>query len=166
VRGTLAQTIAATDPRMTGADLVAPSDSVAVPTRRVVIGTRLTVASITVTTPGEYAIAADYDNHVFALNTGVTNAVKRLTVTDAAGVKHVAVLQMPHIRPIGATHPIRQSTRTYFHLAPGTYTVELSNFFNMSALEANARYSGPGGRSGSVNEARVADITLDAVRDR
>lgn len=164
VRGTEAQTIGANDPRMSGVPLLEAGDSVAVPTRRVALGERLTVANITIATAGDYAIAAEYDNHVYALNTGVTNAVKRLTVTDSAGTQHQAVLQMPHTRPIDGVHPIRPSTRAYMWLAPGTYTIELSDFFNMSALSANARYSGPGGESGAVNEARIAAITIDLLR--
>ena len=165
VRGGLAQTIGAGDPRMSGAELLPARDSVDVPTRRVALGTRLVVANVTIATAGDYAVAAEYDNHVFALNTGVTNAVKRLTITDAAGRRRQAVLQLPHIRPIDGRHPIRSSTRAWVHLERGTYTLELTDFFNMSALAANARYTGPGGASGPVNEARIAAITIDKLRD-
>ncbi|HET7552453.1 MAG TPA: hypothetical protein VFK04_14280 [Gemmatimonadaceae bacterium] len=166
LRGTEAQTIGANDPRMSGVPLLAAGDSVAVPTRRVGIGQRLTIANITIATAGDYAIAAEYDNHVYALNTGVTNAVKRLTVTDSAGTQRQTVLQMPHIRPIDGKHPIRPSTRAYMRLDPGTYTLELSDFFNMSALSANARYSGPGGIAGAVNEAQIAAVTIDLLAKR
>ena len=161
VRGTRAQTIAVTDARVSGGELLPTGDSVASVTRRIGLGTRMVVGNVTIGAAGDYAIAAQYDNHVYALNTGVTNAVKRLTVTNARGERQQAVLQMPHTRAVGAQHPIRPSTRAYFHLTPGTYTIELSDFFNMSALEANARYSGPGGRSGPINEARIAAITID-----
>lgn len=163
VRGRESQTITSTDPRMSGAELLPPGDSVAVPTRRLGIGTRLVVANVTIPTAGDYAIAAEYDNHVYAVNTGVTNAVKRLTIIDAAGARLQAVLQMPHVRPIDGVHPIRRSTRVYLRLTPGTYTIELSDFFNMSALAANARYSGPGGTAGPLNEARIAAITIDPL---
>lgn len=162
LRGRRAQTIAVTDPRVSGAPLLPAGDSVDVPTRTVGIGTRLIVSGVKIAHAGVYAIATRYDNHVFALNTGVTNAVKRMTISGA-GMRARAVVQMPHIRSVGAVHPIRQSTRVYVHLVPGTYTIELSDFFNMSALEANARYTGPGGSSGPVNEARVAAVTLDEV---
>ena len=92
--------------------------------------------------------------------------MKRLTVTDSTGARRQAVLQMPHIRPIDGRHPIRPSTRAYVRLEPGTYTLELSDFFNMSALSANARYSGPGGSAGAVNEARIAAITIDLLPRR
>lgn len=166
LRGTLAQTIAATDVRVSGAPLVPAGDGVAVPTRRLGLGERLVVARVTITVAGEYAIAAEYDNHVYALNTGVTNAVKRLTVADAAGVRGEAVVQMPHVRPVDGLHPIRRSTRAYLRLTPGTYMIALSDFFNMSTLAANATYTGPGGAAGPVNEARVAAITVDALDNR
>jgi hypothetical protein len=163
VRGTASQTIEATDSRMSGAELLPPGDSVDVPTRRVGIGSRLVVSNVRIAADGDFVITVEYDNHVFALNTGVTNGVKRLTIVDIAGaVRHQAVIQMPHTRAVGGTHPVRESTRAYAHLAAGVYRLELSNFFNMSELEANARYSGPGGKSGAVNEVRVAAIRIDA----
>lgn len=163
VRGTASQTIAATDSRMSGAELVPPGDSVDVPTRRVGIGTRLVVSDVRIAADGDYTLTIEYDNHVFALNTGVTNGVKRLTIVDSAGtVRQQAVIQMPHTRAVDGKHPVRESTRAYVHLAPGTYRIELSNFFNMSELESNARYSGPGGKAGAVNEVRVAAIRIDA----
>jgi hypothetical protein len=163
VRGTASQTIAATDSRMSGAELEPPGDSVDVPTRRVGIGTQLVISDVRIATDGDYVVSVEYDNHVFALNTGVTNGVKRLTILDSAGaVRHQAVIQMPHTRAVDGKHPVRESTLAYMHLAPGTYRFELSHFFNMSELEANARYSGPGGKGGAVNEVRVAAIRIDA----
>ena len=163
VRGTASQTIAATDSRMSGAELVPPGDSVDVPTRRVGIGQRLVVSDVRIAADGDYVLTIEYDNHVFALNTGVTNGVKRLTIADSTGtVRQQAVIQMPHTRAGDGKHPVRESTRAYVHLVAGTYRIELSNFFNMSQLESNARYSGPGGKAGAVNEVRVAAIRIDA----
>ena len=162
-RGTAFQTIDAPDSRMSGAELVPAGDSVDVPTRRVGIGTRLVVSEVRIPAAGDYVLTIAYDNHVFALNTGVTNGVKRLTILDSAGrVQHQAVIQMPHTRAVDGRRPVRESTRTYMHLAAGVYRLELSNFFNMSELESNARYSGPGGKAGAVNEVRVAAIHIDA----
>lgn len=163
VRGTASQIIEATDSRMSDAELVPPGDSVDLPTRRVGIDTRLVVSDVRIAADADYVLTIEYDNHVFALNTGVTNGVKRLTIVDSAGtMRHQAVVQMPHTRAIDGKHPVRESTRAYMHLAPGTYRMELSNFFNMSELESNARYSGPGGKAGAVNEVRVAAIHIDA----
>ena len=163
LRGSASQIIAATDSRISGAELVPPGDSVDVPTRRVGMDTRLVVSDVRIATEGDYVLSIDYDNHVFALNTGVTNGVKRLTILDGAGtVRRRAVIQMPHTRAVDGRHPVRESTRTSVHLPAGTYRIELSNFFNMSELESNARYSGPGGKAGAVNEVRVAAIRIDA----
>ena len=165
LRGTLAQTIDAADPRVGGVPLVPAGDSVARATRGLALGTRLVVAEVAIAAAGEYAIAAEYDNHVFAHNTGVTNAVKRLTITGPDGVRHGGIVQMPHVRPAAGRYPIRRSTPVHVRLAPGRHTIELSDFFNMSALAANASYSGPGGRTGPVNAAGIAAITIDAVGD-
>ena len=163
LRGTASETIAATDSRMSGAELMPPEDSLDVPTRRVGIGTRLVVSDVRIAAEGDFVLTIEYDNHVFALNTGVTNGVKRLTIVDSAGtVRHQAVIQMPHTRTVDGKHPVRESTRAYVHLTPGMYRIELANFFNMSELESNARYSGPGGKAGAVNEVRVAAIRIDA----
>lgn len=163
-RGAAAQTIAVDDPRVrSDAPVLPPGDGVAARTLALGIGKTATFGDIRIDRAGTYAIALRYDNHVFALNTGVTNAVKRLTVTGADGRAQTAIVQMPHIRPIGDTHPLRQSTRAYVRLSPGAYRVTLSDFFNMSALRSNATYGSPGGASGPVNEARIAELLIDAV---
>jgi hypothetical protein len=163
VRGNAAQTIAINDPRLSGdAQRLAAGDGVALPTLQLGQDQKLTVRDIRVAKPGTYAVPFMYDNHIGPLNTGITNAVKRLTITDA-GSRHQAVIQMPHIAPDGASHPIRSSTRAYLMLRPGSYRLELSDFINMSALESNATYSAQGGRTGSVNEARIAEIRIDRI---
>ena len=163
-RGTAAQTIAIDDPRVSSdAPRRAAGDGVAAPTLALSIGKQAKIADVRIEREGTYAIALRYDNHVFALNTGVTNAVKRLSVTAPDGTVQTAIVQMPHIRPIDVTHPLRLSTRAYVRLSPGRYTLSLTDFFNMSALQSNATYGNPGGASGPVNEARVAAVLIDAV---
>lgn len=163
-RGRLAQDIAIADPRIrTDAPKLDPSDGVAEPTLQLGLGNRLAIADVTIAKPGVYAVSALYDNHAFFENTGVTNAVKLLTVTDAAGRRQQAVMQMPHIPVEGTTHPLRLSTRAYFRLQPGRYRLDWSDFFNMSELEGNASYNNPGGKSGPVNQARIAKFEIDAV---
>lgn len=131
-RGTAAQTIAVDDPRVRSDAQVLPAGrSVAARTLALGIGKTATFA----------------DNHLSALNTGVTNAVKRMTVTGPDGRERPAIVQMPHIRPIGDTHPLRLSTRAYLRLAPGSYRVTLTDFFNMSALRSNATYAAPAART-------------------
>ena len=123
---------------------------------------KLTIRDIRVTQAGTYAVSFMDDNHIAPLNTGITNAVKRLTIADT-GSSRQAVVQMPHIAPDGASHPIRSSTRAYLMLRPGLYCLELSDFINMSALGSNATYSAQGGRTGPVNEARIAETRIDRI---
>ena len=165
-RGAAAQTVGVTDPRVVSdAPVLPPGSGVAEPTRALGMGKTLSVADVRIGRAGTYAVSFRYDNHVFQLNTGVTNAVKRVTVTPATGTASSAIVQMPHVRPIGDIHPIRQSTRGYFRLQPGAYTLTLGDFINMSALTTNATYSNPGGEKGPVNEARVATVLVDLVAD-
>ena len=167
VRGSLAQDIAITDPRVTADRGVLPAGGgVAEPTIPLALGTRLFVRDVAIARGGTYAVTLRYDNHLFAANTGVTNAVKRLALVDAQGRRQEAILQMPEIFPEGDDHPIRLSTRALFRLEPGIYRIEMSDFFNMSALAANADYAGAGGTGGPVNEARIATIRIDSVDAR
>ncbi|HEX8486405.1 MGH1-like glycoside hydrolase domain-containing protein [Sphingomonas sp.] len=164
VRGSAAQTIAVGDPQMrSDAPMVGAGEGVALPTLALGLGKAATIAGVTIAGAGTYAVTLRYDNHVYALNTGITNAVKRLTITSAAGGARTAIVQMPHIRSSGAKHPLHLSSRVYFRLAPGTYTLTLSDFLNMSALQSNASYGGPGGAGGVVNEARIAEVLIDRM---
>lgn len=161
--GSAAQRIAIDDPRLSGdATRMATGDGVAVPTLRLGLGQRLSVRDVTVHQAGLYAVSIMYDNHVGPLHTGITNAVKRLTLTGE-GASHRAVVQMPHIAPEGATHPVRPSARAYMRLQPGRYRLDLDDFINMSALTSNATYRDRGGSEGPVNEARIAEIHLDLI---
>lgn len=174
--GVASRRITMADPRVTSdAPLLPPSGGVAAQTRPLNMAKALTVRDIRIDRAGLYAVSLDYDNHVFQLNTGVTNAVKRLTLTPASGAAESAVIQMPHTRPVeaarrggyeqrpGDTYPLRRSTRAYLRLKPGTYTLTLTDFLNMSTLTTNASYSNPGGEAGPVNEARVAAVMVDLV---
>ena len=113
---------------------------------------------------GTYSIRFIYDNHEFAENTGVTNAVKRVRVLDSAGkMRGESVVQMPHIRPHDGKHPLRESTYALFKLEPGAYVLEVSDFLNMSYLKSNERYTYAGGLGGPVNRATLARIEIDRV---
>jgi hypothetical protein len=113
---------------------------------------------------GAYSIRFIYDNHEFAENTGVTNAVKRVRVLDSAGkILGQSVVQMPHIRPHEGKHPLRESTYALFNLKPGAYVLEVSDFLNMSYLQSNERYTYAGGLGGPVNQASLARIEIDRV---
>jgi hypothetical protein len=123
---------------------------------------RASIADVTIPRAGTYAISLRYDNHVGPLNTGITNGVKRLTLTGPGG-RAGGIVQMPHIRGIGDAHPLRASTRVYVTLPAGRYRLDLSDFLNMSALAANATYKGAGGPDGPVNAVRIAAVMIDPV---
>jgi len=109
---------------------------------------------------GDYCLAFGYRNHSFHIQTGVTNAVKRLSVVDANGrVVASGVVQMPHMTPV---NPLARSTSVPVRLEAGLYRVEVADFFNMSFLEANATYISPGGMTGPRNQADIR--TLELIR--
>lgn len=121
---------------------------------------RLIFRGVTVAAAGDYRIELGYRNHTFHIQTGVTNAVKRLAVVaDDGRMVASGVVQMPHMTPV---NPLARSTAVPVRLEPGVYRVEVANFFNMSFLEANATYISPGGLSGPLNEADIR--TLEIIR--
>ena len=164
VRAASAQTIAIDDPRLSGGGrrLPAGADGVAEPTLLLGTGARASIADVAIPRAGSYAISLRYDNHVGPLNTGITNGVKRLTLTGPGG-RTGGIVQMPHIRGTGEAHPLRASTRVYVTLTAGRYRLDLSDFLNMSALAANATYKGQGGPDGPVNDVRIAAVMIDPV---
>ena len=108
-------------------------------------------ASVQVAQAGRYAVQAQYRNTAHQINLGITNGVKWLRVRDAAGsVAAEGVVQMPH-SSADAKQP-SWSTPLYAELKPGRYTLELSDFTNMSYLKANASYKDAGGVSGPRND--------------
>jgi hypothetical protein len=120
----------------------------------------------TVDRDGAYSIRFIYDNHEYAENTGVTNAVKRVRVLDSSGkTLGQSVIQMPHIRPHEGKHPLRESTYALFKLKRGAYVLEVSDFLNMSYLKSNERYTYAGGLGGAVNRASLARIEIDLVEN-
>jgi len=114
---------------------------------------------------GTYALALRYDNHRYALNTGITNAVKRLEVLDAEQrVVASAIVQMPHIQPEGAVHPQRLSTPLRAVLPAGNYRIVLRDYFNMSYLASNETYVHAGGVGGPHCEADISALQITRVR--
>ena len=113
---------------------------------------------------GRYAFELLYDNHTYAINTGITNAVKVLVVRNSTGHEVArGVVQMPHIDARDGKHPHRRSTAVLAELPGGSYRAELFDFFNMSYLQANASYGGPGGASGPLNAAQVHALHVVAL---
>ncbi len=97
---------------------------------------------------------------------GVTHAVKLLRVLDTQE-REVArgIVQMPHIEPHQGQHPKRLSTMLRLTLPAGRYRVELVDFFNMSYLQANASYGGPGGTGGPLNAAHIEALQVVTLPD-
>lgn len=124
------------------------------------------VIPFSVSAGGRYELTLTYDNHAYALNTGVTNAVQRAWVMDRAGRSVAsAVIQMPHTHPVDGLHPWNPSTALRADLPAGEYTLKLEDFFNMSYLQANATYAHPGGERGPQNAADVRALTVTRIPD-
>jgi hypothetical protein len=129
-----------------------------------VAGSNSTALRFSVQSAGTYALSLTYDNHAYDINTGVTNAVKRIELLNKQGrIVATGIVQMPHIRPEGAAHPYRQSTELRVFLAGGDYVLKPSDYFNMSYLQANANYAHAGGRSGPLNHAVVNGLQITRV---
>lgn len=122
---------------------------------------RLIFTDVTVQEAGDYRLALLYRNHSFHIQTGVTNAVKRMQVSDAGGILLASgVIQLPHMTPV---NPLSRSTMLPLRLPSGRYRVEIDDFFNMSYLASNATYISPGGMSGPRNEADIRALELIRV---
>jgi hypothetical protein len=116
------------------------------------------VAKIAVAAPGRYSFQVRYVNHGNAINTGISNGVKVLSVRDGAG-RTVArrVIQMPHLPPGSAP---MYSTPADVVLKAGTYAVQLDDFYNMSYLKANAVYANGGGKGGALNKVDIFGVRV------
>jgi hypothetical protein len=131
---------------------------------RNVTGSNSTVLRFKVQRAGMYALSLTYDNHAYDINTGITNAVKRIELMNRQGrIVAAGVVQMPHIQPEGAAHPFRQSTELRFFLAAGDYVLKSIDYFNMSYLQTNAGYAHAGGQSGPLNDALVKELQISRM---
>ncbi|MCG9700008.1 amylo-alpha-1,6-glucosidase [Vibrio natriegens] len=119
--------------------------------------------SFSVPSSGTYQFDAWYNNNLGQLNTGITNAVKLLEVTNESGtVVGQGYLQMGHI---GENQGMRYSTQVEIALEQGmTYQIALKDHFNMSYLKSNETYIYAGGIEGELNEAQIADIRITPVK--
>ncbi|NVC92307.1 Six-hairpin glycosidase-like protein [Vibrio natriegens] len=119
--------------------------------------------SFSVPSSGTYQFDAWYNNNLGQLNTGITNAVKLLEVTDESGtVVGQGYLQMGHI---GESQGMRYSTAIEVKLEQGTtYHLTLKDHFNMSYLKSNETYIYAGGIEGELNEAQIADIRITPLK--
>ncbi|WP_243977726.1 amylo-alpha-1,6-glucosidase [Vibrio natriegens] len=119
--------------------------------------------SFSVPSSGTYQFDAWYNNNLGQLNTGITNAVKLLEVTNESGtVVGQGYLQMGHI---GENQGMRYSTPVEIALEQGmTYQIALKDHFNMSYLKSNETYIYAGGIEGELNEAQIADIRITPLK--
>jgi hypothetical protein len=107
-------------------------------------------------TNGSYRVWLDYANEHGPINTGVTAAVKRLTIRcDGAPARTVPIV-MPH------SIDEQPSTSAIFHAKAGAHcTFALEQGFNMSDLANFAHYTGgAGGSEGPLNEAKIGALHI------
>ncbi|MEI7037970.1 Six-hairpin glycosidase-like protein [Fulvimonas yonginensis] len=105
---------------------------------------------------GRYRVALDYANPHGPINTGITAAVKMLSIACGDGTVQRVPVVMPHSmgrqRSTYAEFQAREGQRCRFALEDG---------FNMSYLRHNAHYTGgTGGSRGPLNEADVGDLLI------
>jgi hypothetical protein len=104
---------------------------------------------------GNYQVQLRYGNGANQINLGISGGVKWMSLKDQDGrLVGAGVVQLPHARQAQA-----YSTPLAARLAAGSLTVELSDFYNMSYLQANSTFSAAGGTKGPSNL-----IDLHAVR--
>ncbi|MFC5461438.1 esterase [Massilia niabensis] len=119
---------------------------------------RFEVRDVRIAAAGDYRLQVRYRNTANAINLGVSGGVKWLMVLDASG-RTVAqgVVQLPHTKPGNAP---ALSTPLAAHLQGGAYRIRMSDFYNMSYLEANATFSAAGGASGPSNRFDIHGVRL------
>jgi glycogen debranching enzyme len=118
---------------------------------------RLTVNDIAVAKAGKYQVQVHYRNNAHAINLGISGGVKWLRVADATGkVVAQGVVQLPHSPPGKALY----STPLPASLQPGRYSLQLSDFLNMSYLQSNATYKDAGGVAGPSNRFDILGLRL------
>jgi hypothetical protein len=125
----------------------------------------LGVWTITPRWTGDHLLQLVGGNGAHAVNTGITAAVKRVTVSEAHTDAIVAegVLTLPQL---GAWDRWGESTFLPLSLQAGVaYRVELSDHPNMSYLEHFRAYTGgPGGGDSSYNAANLHGLKLLPLR--
>jgi hypothetical protein len=110
---------------------------------------------------GTYAVQLRYFNGANQINLGISGAVKWMTVKDGQGRSVAAgVVQMPHSRADQGVKPQVYSTPLMARLDTGSVTVELSDFYNMSYLQANSTFSAAGGAGGPANRADIHAVRI------
>ena len=105
---------------------------------------------------GRYQLALEYRNDHGPINTGITAAVKRMTIRCLGSAPQIVPVVMPH--SVGTQ---RSTTADFNAKAGARCTFQLGQGFNMSFLAHNAHYTGgAGGSSGPLNEADVGALRI------
>ena len=114
------------------------------------------VRRIKVQRAGEVHVQVAYYNAAHAINLGITSGVKLLRMRNMKGaIVAQQVVAMPH-----AAGGPAYSTPLSATLAAGEYSLELTDFFNMSYLQSNASYADAGGVSGAFNYVDLAGLRV------
>jgi len=123
----------------------------------------LTVADITLTA-GNYALQLQYHNNFSSINLGVTNGVKWIKVKDSSGnVISEGIVQMPHAAMVDGKKPLVYSTPLAMNVTAGTYSLEITDFYNMGYMKSNELYWGNGGKDGAINQFDLTEIRIQPV---
>ncbi|MES2016245.1 MAG: esterase [Pseudomonadota bacterium] len=119
------------------------------------------VSAIRVAQAGSYALQVRYHNSANQINLGISGGVKWMTLRDSRGrVVAQGVIQLPHARIDKANTPLVYSTPLTATLAAGEYALALSDFYNMSYMEANSTFSAAGGVQGPSNNFDIYGVRL------
>jgi hypothetical protein len=119
---------------------------------------RFEVRDVRIEAAGDYRLQVRYLNTANAINLGVSSGVKWLAVLDASGhTVAQGVVQLPHTKPGNAP---ALSTPLAARLQAGAYRIHMSDFYNMSYLEANASFSAAGGTGGPWNRFDIFGVRL------
>nr|WP_315253632.1 alpha/beta hydrolase-fold protein [uncultured Duganella sp.] len=110
---------------------------------------------------GSYAIQIRYRNTAHQINLGVSGGVKWASLQDSTGnIVANAVVQLPHSP---AEQGAKYSTPLRANLKPGSYTLRLDDFYNMSYMKNNASYSDAGGVKGPSNKFDIHGVRVMPV---
>jgi len=124
-------------------------------------GDSFTVDAIDVPHAGQYAAQVRYHNSANQINLGISGGVKWLAASDQAGrVVAEGVVQLPHARLEKSNTPLVYSTPLAAKLPAGRYKLALTDFYNMSYLQANSTFSGAGGAAGPSNRFDLYGVRL------
>ena len=107
---------------------------------------------------GSYAVQIKYRNLSHQINLGISGGVKWMSLTDAQG--HIVadgVVQLPH-SPADAG-PV-YSTPLRANLKPGSYRLQLEDFYNMSYMKSNTSYADAGGVQGPSNKFDIHGVRV------